>query len=116
MKTKEVPGEKEHTFNQEDLNFATRMSSYKVESAITKAKNIQDDKDKKHRIAIYQCRNCYYYFSDRLAMQAFWTYDCKRCKQECQHQNSCHPKICKKCSEELEICGYCYSYLNEKQR
>jgi len=47
------------------------------------------------------------------AGQAFTRYICNICNAECIHSNTATPSICRRCSEEQNICQRCEGDIDE---
>ena len=58
-----------------------------------------------------ECEKCK--LKSQISGQAFTTYVCENCEERCMHPNTCTPRICRQCSEELNICRRCLKELGK---
>lgn len=83
----------------------TRIAIARVEEALRRARNIEEDAQKEPRLARQFCKACHYF--TRLAAQAFTTQPCACCGVSQTYSSSATDVLCMDCAKSHDLCKHC---------
>jgi hypothetical protein len=95
---------------------ATNQAKYHADGVIKRARDFEQDEDKKARLKLGLCRTCYYINTGMFAGAAMTDAECGICKSIMHFGSTSVDAICKSCSEDNGICKKCGGDIELKVR
>jgi hypothetical protein len=93
---------------------ATERSKDAFAHILNRAKTLQEDAEKKKRLATGECVVCFY--SSRIGGSAITESSCQNCKKEMIFGSTCIDKLCSECAGKENLCKYCGADIDLKIR
>ena len=97
--------QKAKVMNIGNMVTATELAKSKVERAIEKAKNIEQDAHKDARLSVNECKACFYF--DRIGGSAITSRECMCCHEVQTYASTSTDVLCKPCAEKHSLCKHC---------
>lgn len=97
---------------QSDIENITWYSVQRIKIIREQLASCDADDKRKERLAIRECRSCYYFDRGRMAGQAFTEFACQLCHAKAMHGDTVVPKGCWACSDMWHICVRCMGDLH----
>lgn len=92
-------------FDQDFLISRTERAKRQVDSAIKRARSLEQDSDRDERLRRHLCKACHYF--TKLAGQAITTQPCSCCGVQQTYASTDTDIVCAECAQEHEICKHC---------
>lgn len=103
--------ENKKTWNKDDMDFRTRMSTSRVKDVKRFIEEYESDLKKEERLEKQVCRFCTYKKGE-LSMSAFTDTNCSKCQIDMLFPSSSIDKLCERCARMLEACKHCGGHMD----
>lgn len=101
-------------FDRDSINKQTVFARLQIKDMAQRLERLLGDPNKDARIRQFRCRLCFY--RGRICGQAFTEFTCQKCGVTKEHHNTCVPKLCNVCANELLVCAECGADINLEDR